>query len=86
LDPARLVDYIALLAMNEIQTLLEQNICLENERQFFENVLQNLKAQESLVQVFRQHTRDIETKYHNDTAGQFELLWPELEKLHKQEY
>lgn len=86
LDPARLGDDVALLARNEIQTLLDQNICLENERQFFENVLQNLKAQESLITAFQQHTRDIETKYHNDTAGQFELLWPELEKLYKQEH
>lgn len=86
LDPARLGDDVALLARNEIHALLEQNICLENERQFFENVLQNLKAQESLITVFQQHTRDIETKYHSDTAGQFELLWPELKKLYKQEH
>lgn len=79
LDPQRLGPAIKSLAKIEINNLLERDICLPSERQFFENVLQNINnGSDDLRAAFRVHLQEIETKYHSDKAGEFEQLWPEL--------
>jgi MoaA/NifB/PqqE/SkfB family radical SAM enzyme len=80
LDPAKLGSDIAELARNEIQQLLNQNICLPSEQQFFENVLLTLQSTHNLKDQFCQHTQAIENKYHPDSSGQFQTLWPEFVK------
>ncbi len=81
LDPARLGQITVDLAMQEIEKLFQSGLCLDNERQFFENVMQRLNVQEDLTEQFKQHTLDIETKYHVDNRLTFNKLWPELTHL-----
>jgi MoaA/NifB/PqqE/SkfB family radical SAM enzyme len=81
LDPARLGPAIAELAREEIAQLLEADICLDNERQFFENVLGSISGDDDLRPQLRQHTAEIENKYHPDQKGNFVQLWPELSNL-----
>lgn len=83
LDPARLGDRVLTLARDEINRLLSLDICLDNERTFFENVLQSLTTRDSRQEEFKQHISDIETKYHKDKQDMFIALWPELEFLCK---
>jgi hypothetical protein len=61
--------------------LLNTDLCLENERVFFENVLSEQREGQDLGYQFEQHIVEIETKYHKSSQGQFARLWPELEKL-----
>jgi MoaA/NifB/PqqE/SkfB family radical SAM enzyme len=79
LDPARLGLPILQLALDEISKLLSMNICLDNERDFFQTVQSGLIVRDNLTAQFQQHIYDIETQYHADQLGQFLLLWPELE-------
>lgn len=81
LDPARLGQTTVDLAKQEIQRLLGLNICLDSERQFFENVLQNMQVQGDLTEEFKQHTRDIETRYHVHDRLKFFRFWFELKHL-----
>lgn len=83
LDPARLGDRVLAMARAEIEKLLSLNICLDNERMFFENVLQSLSPRDLQLAEFKQHIADIEETYHKDKQGQFAKLWPELEFLCK---
>lgn len=78
LDPSRLGSKVAKLARQEIDALLAKDICLDNERQFFENVLQNLQSRDDLREQLRTHIAEIERHYHLDQIGKFEHLWPEL--------
>jgi len=78
LDPTRLGNTVLAMAQDEITKLLDMNICLDNERQFFQNVLAGFNAKDDLGSQFREHIQDIETKYHTDQHGKFQELWPEL--------
>ena len=81
LDPARLGPAVAQLARDEITRLLAANIALDNERQFFENVLSNINGMDDLRSKLRGHTEEIENQYHTDQRGKFAQLWPEISKL-----
>jgi hypothetical protein len=83
LDPARLGEDIVALARVEIHSLLDSDWLLDNERQFFETVLQNLQVKQDLRPELRKHIEEIESKYHLDQQGRFALLWPEIDKLCK---
>jgi MoaA/NifB/PqqE/SkfB family radical SAM enzyme len=81
LDPTRLGNEVLSMARQEIEKLLSLNICLDNERQFFENVLSGLSAKDDLTMQFRQHIDEIENQYHRNQRRNFRLLWPELSEL-----
>jgi MoaA/NifB/PqqE/SkfB family radical SAM enzyme len=81
LDPARLGKEIAELATKEIENLLSLDICLLNERQFFQTVLTGLSGTDDLRKDFQQHITEMEQKYHTDQQGQFARLWPEIYNL-----
>jgi MoaA/NifB/PqqE/SkfB family radical SAM enzyme len=81
LDPARLGKEIAELATKEIENLLALDICLLNERQFFQTVLTGLSGTNDLRKDFQQHITEIEQKYHTDQQDQFAALWPEIYNL-----
>ena len=81
LDPARLGTDIVNLAKTEIQNLLDMNIALENERQFFDTVLQGLLSTEDLRPQLQQHIDKIEQRFHQDQLGNFAQLWPEIHEL-----
>jgi MoaA/NifB/PqqE/SkfB family radical SAM enzyme len=78
LDPTRLGNTVLDLAKNEIVKLLELDICLDNEKQFFQNVLSGFNIKDNLQSQFKQHIDEIETQYHLDQQGKFQHLWPEL--------
>ena len=78
LDPAQLGNNVVALAKEEITNLLNEDICLDNEQQFFENVLLTLQSRGDLRNEFKQHIAQIESLYHPDQQGQFVKLWPEL--------
>jgi MoaA/NifB/PqqE/SkfB family radical SAM enzyme len=81
LDPTRLGSEVSDLAKNEISKLLELGICLDNETQFFQNVLAGFDAKDNLQSQFREHVSEIENQYHIDQHGNFQRLWPELGDL-----
>jgi organic radical activating enzyme len=81
LDPSRLGADVMALCRSQIKMLLNADLCLENERVFFENVLSEQRQGQDLGYQFEQHIVEIETKYHKNSQGQFARLWPELEKL-----
>ena len=81
LDPSRLGGDVVALCRSQIKMLLNTDLCLENERVFFENVLSEQREGQDLGYQFEQHIVEIETKYHKSSQGQFARLWPELEKL-----
>jgi MoaA/NifB/PqqE/SkfB family radical SAM enzyme len=81
LDPSKLGADVAALTRSEIKILLNQNLCLPNEREFFENVLHTQQNSEDLVEQLKQHIHSIEHQYHKSQQGKFAELWPELEQL-----
>jgi hypothetical protein len=81
LDPSRLGPQTHELAIQEIQQLLSSDICLSNEREFFDAVLAKQNCQDNLQSQFQQHISEIEQKYHKDQTGNFVRLWPELAHL-----
>jgi MoaA/NifB/PqqE/SkfB family radical SAM enzyme len=81
LDPTRLGNQTLTLAQEHIEKLLAMNICLENERQFFQTVLAGFALKDDLCTEFREHIAEIENQYHQDQQGKFKQLWPELEYL-----
>ena len=78
LDPARLGRAIHDLARKEITAVLNRDICLPNEREFFQSVLAGTTLAEDLRPQLQQHILEIEHQYHPDQQGQFDRLWPEL--------
>jgi hypothetical protein len=58
------------------------NIATNAERQFFDHALSKydsiIDAYPGIVDKFKTHIYDIETKYHPNAQGQFNQLWPEL--------
>jgi MoaA/NifB/PqqE/SkfB family radical SAM enzyme len=81
LDPTCLGDQTLTLAQEHIKKLLAMNICLDNERQFFQTVLSGFTLKDDLRAEFREHIIEIENQYHLDQQGKFKKLWPELEYL-----
>ena len=81
LDPTQLGPEILNLAYNQISKLLETNLCVANEKEFFETVISNLTVKDNLTKQFQQHIYDIEFQYHKNQLGQFKKLWPEVYNL-----
>jgi MoaA/NifB/PqqE/SkfB family radical SAM enzyme len=81
LDPTRLGDHTMALAQEQIEKLLAMNICLDNEREFFQTVLAGFTLKDDLRAEFRKHIAEIENQYHPDQQGKFATLWPELASL-----
>ena len=81
LDPARLGQEIAQLARDEISCLLESDIALANECQFFQNVLGGITGKDDLRSQLSRHVDQIERQYHPDQQGRFSELWPEISNL-----
>lgn len=81
LDPSRLGERTVELAKQEINHLLNSQLCIDNEQQFFKTVLNNLSGTENLHKEFTTHISEMEKIYHTDQLGQFQTLWPELSYL-----
>jgi MoaA/NifB/PqqE/SkfB family radical SAM enzyme len=86
LDPTRLGTSVLEQAQQEIQNLLSSGLCMDSERMFFENVLQNFKLHDDLCAQFCEHTSKIENQYHRDQQGKFVELWPEFDYLYTGEH
>jgi sulfatase maturation enzyme AslB (radical SAM superfamily) len=80
LDPSRLGADVMTLARSEIKILLNRNICLPPEHEFFENVLHAQDTNHDLRSDLVKHVHEIEHQYHKNQQGQFARLWPEIEK------
>jgi len=82
LDPFLHGPAVAELAAAEIEHFYTTGIATPAERQFFDQALNNYRAvkqeRAGTTQRFQRHIQDIETKYHPNTLGQFEQLWPEI--------
>jgi len=87
LDPFLHGPEVAREAIAEIERFYAMGIATPAEKMFFDNALniyKNItKAKPSIEQKFKDHIFLNETKYHADKAGQFQRLWPELERLTK---
>jgi len=77
LDPARLGVVVHQQALGEIRQLLQRNICLPSEQEFFQQVLHGTNSEDRRTE-FHHHIVEIEHQYHSDKHGQFQRLWPEL--------
>ena len=82
LDPFLHGPAVAELAAAEIESLYATGIATLAERQFFDQALNNYRSVQQeragITRRFRQHIREIETKYHPDSLSKFEQLWPEI--------
>jgi hypothetical protein len=82
LDPFLHGPAVAKLAAAEIERFYATGIATPAERQFFDQALQNYRAikqeRTGTTRQFQQHIQAIETKYHPDSLGRFERLWPEI--------
>lgn len=82
LDPFLHGPALAEKAAEEIRRFYTMEIATEAEKRFFDQALSKYEsvvaAQPRIVYKFKQHINEIETIYHPDKAGQFELLWPEI--------
>lgn len=82
LDPQRLGAEVKQLAIDEIRRLLALDICLPNERSFFENVLAGMQGdRDDLRTELKNHITEIEQQYHTSDLGKFTELWPEISNL-----
>ena len=82
LDPFLHGPRVAELAATEIERFYSIGIATPAEQQFFDQALSNYRAitneRVGTTRQFQQHIQDIETRYHPDTLGKFEQLWPEI--------
>lgn len=82
LDPFLHGPAVAKLAAAETRRFYDMNIANPAERVFFDQALSKYDsittAQPKVTEQFRRHIQDIETRYHPDSAGKFEQLWPEI--------
>ena len=82
LDPFLHGPRVAELAAAEIEKFYAMNIATPAERVFFDQALNNYRAVQQeragTTRRFKQHIQEIETRYHPDTSGKFEQLWPEI--------
>lgn len=87
LDPFLHGPGVAAIAIDEIQRFYAAGVATPNERQFFDQALNNYqtieKAQPGIELKFHNHIKQNETEYHPDKAGKFRQLWPELAMLYK---
>ena len=89
LDPFLHGAGVAREAIAEIERFYAMNIATPAERQFFDNALVTYRGRLSVDKVskidtaFFKHIHDNETRYHQDKAGEFQQLWPELAFLCK---
>jgi hypothetical protein len=87
LDPFLHGPAVAAEAIAEIERFYAMNIATPAEKMFFDNALNIYKniteAKPGIEQKFKDHIFLNETKYHADKAGEFQRLWPELERLTK---
>jgi hypothetical protein len=78
---------VARLAAAEIERFDAMDMYTPVERAIFDQALNKYnsvaQARGRITQQFKQHIHDNESRYHPDTAGKFEQLWPELEMLCK---
>jgi radical SAM protein with 4Fe4S-binding SPASM domain len=74
LDVLKQNQAIQKLAVEEIHRLLKVNPT-DHETNFFRSILEEIRPGNADPLFF---TNKIETKYHPDTQGQFEKLWPEI--------
>jgi hypothetical protein len=83
LDPLQLGPKIRQLALKELHAVLSQHNLDYSQRRFFqETESSHLNANTvSLLPELINHIAEIESKYHANTAGRFEQLWPELATL-----
>jgi MoaA/NifB/PqqE/SkfB family radical SAM enzyme len=83
LDPLRLGPGIQNLALLELQTALTRQDLTISERDFFEQALANNQSTShpGLIKELQAHINEMELTYHKDQAGNFNKLWPELEKI-----
>jgi hypothetical protein len=82
LDPFLHGPAVAQLAAEEIRQFYTMNTATDAEQQFFDQALSKydsiIDAYPGIVDKFKTHIYDIETKYHPNAQGQFNQLWPEL--------
>ena len=82
LDPFLHGPQVAELAAEEIERFYTTGIATSAEQQFFDQALNNYRSikqeRAGTTRQFQQHIQDIETRYHPDTLGKFEQLWPEI--------
>jgi MoaA/NifB/PqqE/SkfB family radical SAM enzyme len=87
LDPFLHGPAVAAAATEEIHKFYLSGQATAAEKVFFDNSLNMYRsittAATDIKHRFKQHIREIETKYHTDQAGNFVQLWPELEHLCK---
>jgi iron-sulfur cluster repair protein YtfE (RIC family) len=73
---------VAELAAAEIENFYAMGMATPAEHQFFDQALNNYRSikqeRAGTTRQFQQHIQYIETRYHPDTLGQFEQLWPEI--------
>ena len=75
---------LAQQAIAEIERFYEMNIATPVERQFFDQALQTYRQKlngpkaTNIDFPFQKHIQEIENRYHQDKAGEFKRLWPEL--------
>lgn len=85
LDPFLHGREVAVPSAREIERFFEETTNITDaERSFFARALDNYQqvtdSRPAMARLLADHVRDIETKYHADTAGGFERLWPELQE------
>jgi radical SAM protein with 4Fe4S-binding SPASM domain len=82
LDPFLHGPRVAELAAAEIENFYAMGMATPAEHQFFDQALNNYRSikqeRAGTTRQFQQHIQYIETRYHPDTLGQFEQLWPEI--------
>ena len=88
LDPFKHGAMLAHMAAKEIEKFYSLNIATDAEKIFFNQALlayqsNTDQAATNINFAFSKHITDIETKYHTDSFGQFQQLWPELSYLCK---
>ena len=85
LDPFLHGPVVAYAAMAEIERFYNMGIATPAERMFFDQALQNYQAvteaKPAIENKFATHIQEIETQYHPDSKGKFQVLWPELSSL-----
>jgi radical SAM protein with 4Fe4S-binding SPASM domain len=82
LDPRRYGSEIATLASAEIKRFFEEYNATEQERSLFAAALEHYESQTQpnliALEQLKTFINNTETKYHPDSQGQFQSLWPEL--------
>jgi len=85
LDPRTYGSEVAELAAHEIERMYAHFSIDKSDREFFDTVLAHYRDQTSpnpaSLEQLDQFINELETRYHPDQAGQFAVLWPELESL-----